>query len=73
MKPILTPEMQNIWDMLNLIENSHPYTTRATIAKILNKSRTTVSNIVNQLMDLHFVEELNSSANGRGDPESRLN
>lgn len=68
MKPILTPEMQNIWDMLNLIENSHPYTTRATIAKILNKSRTTVSNIVNQLMDLHFVEELNSSANGRGRP-----
>jgi glucokinase-like ROK family protein len=68
MKPILTPEMQNIWDMLDLIENSHPYTTRATIAKILSKSRTTVSNIVNQLMDLHFVEELNSSANGRGRP-----
>jgi predicted NBD/HSP70 family sugar kinase len=68
MKPILTPEMKNTWDILDMIENATPETTRAAIAKKLDKSRTTVSNIVNQLMSMNFVEELESAAKGRGRP-----
>jgi len=68
MRPILTPEMKNMWNIINMIENSTQGTTRATIAKQLELSRTTVSNIVNQLMGLDIVTELESEINGRGRP-----
>lgn len=68
MKPTLYVEMKNIWDTLNLIENADPWTTRASIAKSLNLSRTTASTIVAQLISCGLVEELDSSSNGRGRP-----
>ncbi len=68
MKPTLPTEMQNLWDSLNLIEHSIPYTTRANIAKSLDVSRTTASNLVSQLISLDLVAELDSTINGRGRP-----
>ncbi|MFA6682306.1 MAG: ROK family transcriptional regulator [Sphaerochaeta sp.] len=68
MKPILTADMKNTWDTLNLIEHAEPWTTRATIAKLLNLSRTTVSIIVSQLIAYGLVEEFDTSATGRGRP-----
>lgn len=68
MKPQLSPDMQNMWDALNEIEQATPPTTRANIAKVLDLSRTTASNIVSQLIGYDLVEELDSTANGRGRP-----
>ncbi len=68
MRPLLTTEMKNMWDTLNLIEHTSPYTTRAAIAKELSLSRTTASNIVTQLIEKELVEELDSEVNGRGRP-----
>ncbi len=68
MRPNLAPEMKNMWNILSMIEKTSTGTTRAAIAKQLDLSRTTVSNIATQLMNMKLVEELESEVNGRGRP-----
>lgn len=68
MKPELPLEAQSLWETLNLIEGAVDSMTRANIAKTLSLSRTTASNLVSQLMDLQLVEEMESTAKGRGRP-----
>ena len=61
-------EQKNTLDVLACIEKGPPSPTRASMAKDLSLSRTTVSTIVGRLIALGLIQEEPADVRGRGRP-----